>query len=352
MNSEIVYSDHFKKFIPFFENKDAKWSSVFILVDSNTHQYCLPLLLQAIPSLKNVEILEVDPGEESKEIEIASGLWLALNELNADRRSLLINLGGGMICDLGAWVAVNYKRGIDFIHIPTTLLAMVDASLGGKSGINLGGIKNLVGSFTKPLVVLNYIPFLESLPDKEWHSGYAEMIKHALINDDELWDKMKMISPDDHDEISVLIEPVASIKSSIVDLDFRESGDRKKLNYGHTIGHAIESVSIEKGKALSHGHSVAIGMALANSISHEMDLLSEETRKEINSFLYSLYSPPKWLFKEQKAIMSRVLKDKKNDGESIKMVLLKKVGSAEIDIKINEDQIIRALKSGLEEYSQ
>jgi len=352
VDTGIVYSDHLKDFIPFFEDKDAKWSSVFILVDSNTHQYCLPFLLKAIPTLKNVEILEVDPGEESKDIEIATGLWLALNDLNADRRSLLINLGGGMICDLGAWVAVNYKRGIDFIHIPTTLLAMVDASLGGKSGINLGGIKNLVGSFTKPLAVLNHLPFLDSLPDKEWHSGFAEMLKHALISDKGLWDKMKNISPDDHDEISGLIEAVASVKRKIVDRDFKENGDRKKLNFGHTIGHAIESLSIEKGKALSHGHSVAIGMALANSISSEMDLLPEEIQKEINSFLYQLYTPPKWLYKENKAILSKVLKDKKNEGESIKMVLLKKVGGAVIDIQIKEDQIIKALKSGLEEYSQ
>jgi 3-dehydroquinate synthase len=348
VEKKIPYADHFEALNEFLQNN--KWSSIFILVDSNTHEHCLPKLLNNVELLKNVEILEVDAGEESKDIEIAGGLWLALNDMNADRNSLLINLGGGMIGDLGAWVAVNYKRGIDFIHLPTTLLAMVDASIGGKSGVNLGGIKNLVGSFTRPAFVFNYLPFLGTLPQNEWESGYAEMLKHALLSDASFWKEISAISPFEVEKVTGLIERSAQIKMDIVAKDFKESGLRKKLNYGHSLGHAIEAISFEKEKWMSHGHAVAIGMCLENIISTKMGRLDNEKMNEINSILLDLYDFPEWIVGEEDTVISKLQKDKKNTGEIIKMVLLHSIGKVEIDIPVTEKLVRESLKYAKDEY--
>ena len=347
MEKKIQYTDQFEGLNEFLH--DNKWSSIFILVDSNTHKHCLPILLNNIELLKNVEILEVDPGEESKDIEIASGLWLALNELDADRNSLLINLGGGMVCDLGAWVAANYKRGIDFIHLPTSLLAMVDASIGGKSGVNLGGIKNLVGSFTEASFVLNYLPFLDTLPQNEWDSGFAEMLKHALLSDRSFWNDLNVISPNETEKVIGFIERSAKIKLDVVARDFKESGLRKKLNYGHSLGHAIEALSFDKEKCLSHGHAIALGICLENIISYKMGRLDEGDLNAINSVLLGIYDFPEWIFQEGDAIISKLLKDKKNEGETIKMVLLNSVGDVEIDVAVTQKQVRDALKYAKDE---
>ena len=343
LNTKFLFSEVSDDLDQLFQENSERWSSIFILVDTNTHENCLPLFLNSVNFDDNVEILEIEAGEKSKDIEIATGLWMTLSELNADRKSLIINLGGGVVCDLGAWVAANYKRGIDFIHVPTTLLAMIDASIGGKTGIDMGGIKNLVGSFSLPHSVLNHPPFLNTLVDKEWYSGFAEMIKHGLIDDNQLWNKVKSISPKDHDEVKNLIQETATIKINVVKADFKEKGDRKKLNFGHTIGHAIEAISIERDEILSHGHCVAIGMVLATLISHKKGVLDDSEMKLINDYILKLYTIPNWLIEESDRLIEKVQKDKKNIGDVILMVLLTSIGEAIIDVEVEKDMIKEVL---------
>ncbi len=343
LNTKFIYTEDSNDLDQFFKEQTKKWSSIYILVDSNTHEHCLPSFLNSVKFESDVEILEIEAGEESKDIEIATGLWMALAELKADRKSLIINLGGGVVCDIGAWVAANYKRGIDFVHVPTTLLAMVDASIGGKTGIDMGGIKNLVGSFTLPFSTLNYSPFLETLPDEEWRSGFAEMIKHGLISDAGLWSKIRNISPKDHEEIKSLIHETAGIKINIVKDDFKEKGERKKLNFGHTVGHAIETVCIEKGDAISHGHAVALGMVLATIISVKKGLLSSSIMNLINDYILAYYSIPTCLGNEIQLVIEKARHDKKNIGDRILMVLLNDIGEAVIDIEVDEELVKEAL---------
>jgi len=323
----------------FFKEQKDRWSAIFILVDSNTHQHCLVPFIERVEGFDSIEILEVEPGEGSKDIEIATNLWLSLAELNTDRNALIVNLGGGVVCDLGGWVASNYKRGIDFIHVPTTLLAMVDASIGGKTGIDLGGIKNLVGSFSSPVAVVSDSSFLNTLAQIEWDSGYAEMIKHALIADKELWKKIKVILPHEHEKIKTHISRAIEIKKNIISKDFKESGQRKALNYGHTIGHAIEAISFDRGEALSHGHAIAIGMMLANNIATKKGMLSKSISDEINTYLSSIYSVPDWLPAVKSELELKIANDKKNAQNRILMVLLKNLASIEIDVEVTKKEI-------------
>lgn len=343
MKTVYINGDVLTDFNQFFIQQKDRWSSVFVLVDSNTHQHCLVSFIQGTEGLDKVEILEVEPGESTKDIEIAMNLWLSLAELNADRKALVLNLGGGVVCDLGGWVAANYKRGIDFIHIPTSLLAMVDASIGGKTGIDLGGIKNLVGSFSSPVAVVSHTPFLKTLPQREWDSGYAEMIKHALIADKELWIQLRQTMPNEHEKIESHIPNAIQIKRDVVSKDFEEKGLRKMLNYGHTIGHAIESISIERGEELSHGHAIAIGMMLANIISSKKEFLPKNVQDEINDYLKSIYSIPRWLMNVKSELDNKIANDKKNSENRILMVLLKDVASVEIDVEVSNLEIDEAI---------
>lgn len=345
MNKSQFNSTSISDFNQFFIKNRDQWSSVFILVDTNTHQFCLPFFLQNFVLDEKIEILEVDAGEAAKDIEIAAGLWMSLSELNADRKSLIINLGGGVICDLGGWVAANYKRGIDFIHIPTSLLAMIDASIGGKTGIDFAGVKNLIGSFTNPNWIINEPSFLNTLAQEEWSSGYAEMVKHALVASEVLWDSISKITPEKHDKIIELIDETKQIKIDIVAKDYKESGVRKVLNFGHTFGHAIEAIAIERSEVLSHGHSIALGMVLANRISFEKGLLAKEKKEEINNYLLSIYSMVPWLAEEKEKIFYKMSKDKKNDGNSILMVLLRDISDVVIDINISADEVESVLTS-------
>lgn len=343
MNNFLFINNTISDFNQFFEENKNNWTTIFILVDTNTHAFCLPSFLQQVEMEVSIEILEVDAGEDSKDIEIAAGLWLSLNELNADRKSLIINLGGGVVCDLGGWVAANYKRGIDFIHVPTSLLAIIDASIGGKTGIDLGGVKNLVGSFTNPSMLINEPSFLDTLPQKEWESGYAEMLKHALISNKGLWNTFSNINPENHDEIKALIDETRQVKIDIVKEDYKEGGKRKMLNFGHTIGHAIEAISLERDEDLTHGNCVALGMVLANMISYEKGFLDKDKMESINDYLLSIYSMVPWLEKEKENIFTRMTKDKKNEGERVKMVLLNDISDVVYDVDVKRKEVEKVL---------
>lgn len=326
-------------------NRNAKnWTSVYVLVDSNTLNYCLTEMMDHIDLLQAAEILEIEPGESNKTIEIATGLWQTLSETEADRSALMINVGGGVITDLGGWVASTYKRGIDFIHIPTTLLGMVDAAIGGKTAIDLDGAKNMVGTFSLPQAIFAIPSFLDTLPEREWLSGFAELFKHALIADPQLWEYLEQSGMAGLALNPEKIEQASRIKEAVVKEDFKESGQRKTLNYGHTLGHAIESISMQIDDIpLSHGHAIAIGMKLANQIAVKRELLSKSTSDRINTFINRYYKQPEWLNNRKADLLQFVKMDKKNRGGQIRMVLIVKIGSTLIDVEVSEKEILSVL---------
>ena len=259
------------------------YSKVAILVDENTKRNCLPKL----PQLENSIIIEVTSGEINKSISSCNYIWEQLSEHNFDRDSLLINLGGGVIGDMGGFAASTYKRGIDFIQVPTTLLAMVDASVGGKLGVDFNGLKNQIGLFNNPESVLIFPEFLETLPENQLKSGYAEVVKHALISDNNLWEKIISV-PFNEMNWGEIIETSINIKNKIVLSDPYEKGERKKLNFGHTFGHAVESYYLEKGTPILHGEAVLMGILLEVEIS----LVSQEQNNEIKNYILSNFSLP------------------------------------------------------------
>lgn len=320
---------------------DAK---LFILVDENTVKFCLPSLISKVSALSEAEILEIGVGEESKSVEISAQLWSVLSELNADRGSVIINLGGGVVTDLGGFVAGTFKRGIRFFNIPTTLLAQVDASVGGKVGINHDGLKNEIGLFNNPDAVFIDPDFLSTLPRRQLMSGFSEMIKHGLICDKSYWETLKEVSLFELESLDEAILTSIKIKNEIVSSDPFESGRRKILNFGHTVGHAIESYSFESdAKEVLHGEAVAMGMVCESFISHRLGMLREEELQEITAFIFSHYTR---IFIDQ-LVFHRLIElmnhDKKNRGGEIKMSLIQGIGNAVIDKPIKADLIIDAL---------
>src|SRR5690554_6762169 len=261
----------------FFENqfdslnkflKERSYSKIFILTDRNTGEQCLPILIAGMPVDFEYDIIEVDPGEENKNIDFCIGIWKMLLDFGAERNSLLINLGGGVVTDMGGFAASTYKRGIDFIQIPTTLLSQVDASIGGKTGIDLDTVKNIIGTFTQPQAVFINVDFLKTLDKRQLVSGFAEMIKHAFIFDANYYQELKAFDFDHPSE--AMIYRSVQIKNEVVKEDPKESGLRKILNFGHTIGHAVETYSIDNDKdSLVHGEAIAIGMICEAYLSHK-----------------------------------------------------------------------------------
>ena len=236
-------------------------SKIFLLADKHTNECCTPIVLSVLATDIPLEIIEIEAGEPHKHIDTCTQVWYALSELGADRKSLLINIGGGVVTDLGGFVASTYMRGIPFINIPTSLLAMVDASVGGKTGVDLGALKNLVGVINNPKGVLIYPDFLATLPTEELRSGMAEMFKHGLISDEGYWHKMCNLSELTEAHLGSLIYESVIIKNEVVTQDPTEKGLRKTLNYGHTLGHAIESYCLQNPnrERLLHGEAIAIG---------------------------------------------------------------------------------------------
>jgi 3-dehydroquinate synthase len=309
-----------------------------ILVDENTKTHCLEYLLTEFSSLKNAEIIEIPAGEENKVLEICYQIWESLSEYQISRHDVMINLGGGVVSDLGGFVASIYKRGIDFINIPTSLLAMVDASVGGKTGVDLGSYKNQLGLFSNPVALYVDAGFLSSLPEEEQLSGYAEMLKHGLIKDKHYWNQLKSKSPSliDVDDIYHSIE----LKKEIVQQDPFEKNERKKLNFGHTVGHALEGFLLGTNKQITHGHAVAIGMLCESHLSFKKGLLSEQVYEEIAEVIKEKYKQISINEGDYPSLISLIKNDKKNHQNQIKCVLLKAIGNAVIDIELKEEEIL------------
>ena len=320
------------------------FSKYFVLVDENTKKHCLPIVAEVLKQLElEYTTLEVKAGEESKSLGVCSTLWTSLTEQQADRNALLINLGGGMITDLGGFVASIYKRGIDFINLPTSLLAMIDASLGGKCGIDFESNKNQLGVFNIALATFFFSGFLNTLPKDELLSGYAEILKHALITDKEHWNGVKKLKLDKDLPSEELIRHSVAIKSRIVEIDPKEKGERRKLNFGHTIGHAIESYFLERNQTIPHGFAIAAGIICESFLSISHAGLSKNEFEEIEDFIDKNYHRLKIEKSELQNLMKFILQDKKNEGGRTNFTLLNGIGTSVINQSVTIEEIESAL---------
>lgn len=326
--------------------KKNNFSKIFILVDNNTHEYCLPYFLENLETDVVIEIIEIEEGEINKTIDTCLGLWNTLSELDADRKSLLINVGGGVITDMGGFVASTFKRGIAYINIPTTLLSMVDASVGGKTGVDLGHLKNQIGIISTPDIVLIDTKYLSTLPQNQMRSGLAEMLKHGLITGESYWNNFTDLASLNINDLDTLIYESVLIKKDVVDKDPKENGLRKTLNFGHTLGHAIEShfLSNPEKTTLLHGEAIAIGMVLACYLSSEISGFPIETTNSIKEILSNYYGKVTIEENDYAPIMELLKYDKKNNHGNINFVLLKNIGEPVIDCKVEDDLILDSFK--------
>lgn len=325
------------------------YSKIFVLVDENTNEHCLPYFLSNLPTEIEIEIIEIEAGEENKNMYTCIDLWHTLIDLEADRKSILLNLGGGVITDIGGFVASTFKRGIDFINIPTTLLAMVDASVGGKNGVDLGNLKNQIGVINEPTSVVILSKFLETLPSNQMRSGLAEMLKHGLIYDTLYWNKLKNLNDLNTDDLDILIKQSIEIKNKIVSQDLKENGIRKALNFGHTLGHAIESYCVEsedKNQVL-HGEAIAIGMILESHISYQSNFISKEDFAEIKYIITDVFEKIQFNESDIQNIMNLLVFDKKNEFGNVQFTLLNKIGESKINQIVDESLILLAFEDYL-----
>ena len=322
----IYFGENGYKYLSEWINKE-KYSKIFLISDTNTHECCVYTFLQKFPF--EVEIIEVEAGEENKNLETCISLWNALSDLGADRKSLLINIGGGVITDMGGFVASTFKRGIDFINIPTTLLAMVDASIGGKTGVDLGVLKNQVGIINNPKLLLIDINYLNTLPKEEFRSGLAEMFKHGLIQSSLYWEKMKHLDTFTTENLEEIIFESIEIKN--------------------TLGHAIESYSIKhREKRLLHGEAVVIGMILASFLSYKALDFPMSKLNEIKKTLLEYFPKENFTSAEIDKILKFLKYDKKNAYGHIYFVLLKDIATPIWNIEVEESVIYEAFDYYLE----
>lgn len=323
-----------------------RYSMAVIITDSNTQQYCLPLFLQRFETDLPIEIVELEPGEENKTIETCTQVWQALAEIGADRKSIIINLGGGVITDLGGFVASTFKRGIDFINIPTTLLGMVDAAIGGKTGVDLGSLKNQVGVIKNPVAVLADTSYLATLPAEEIRSGFAEMLKHGLIYDKSYWESVVSLTNLTNDDLDAAIKRSVEIKMGVVEQDPHEKNLRKILNFGHTLGHAIESYFLDSKdkKTLLHGEAIAAGMILEAHLSMQKKMLSENEYNYIKEVLRGIFGKLEITENDEAEIIKLLLHDKKNEFGTVKFVLLQETGKAIINQEADNSLINNAFR--------
>jgi len=322
----------------------GSYSNIFIIADENTSQHCLPNFLAQLATELPIEIIEFDAGEINKNIETCIQVWHALTDMGADRKSLVINVGGGVVTDLGGFAASTFKRGMDFINVPTTLLAMVDASVGGKTGVDLGVLKNQIGVINNPVAVLIDTQYLETLPGAEMRSGLAEMLKHGLIEDEKYWAEFSNLDGLTTDDLGSLIYRSVLIKNNVVMQDPTEKGLRKILNFGHTLGHAIESYFLESPDktTLLHGEAIAIGMMLEAHISMAQNMLPETEYIQIKEVILSIFPKVEFTAQDIEIVIGLLIHDKKNEAGKVQFVLLERIGHAVINKEVENQLIFNA----------
>lgn len=328
--------------------QQKNYSKIFIIVDENTNEFCLPQFLPLLATDIPLEIIELESGEINKNIQTCTEVWSILTDFGADRKSLILNIGGGVISDLGGFVASTFKRGIDFINIPTTLLGMVDASVGGKNGVDLGALKNQIGTITNPEMVVIDTRFLETLPQNQMRSGLAEMLKHGLIADQNYWNQFQNLASSDSSDLDSLIHKAIVIKNVIVKQDPKEDGIRKALNFGHTLGHAIESYFLENEEktTLLHGEAIAAGMVLESYLSLKQNLITSEEYSQIKETIKSIFGTVEISENDLAPICDLLIHDKKNEYGKIQFVLLDGIGQ----VKLNQEIATDIIMSAFEDY--
>lgn len=324
---------------------ELKPTGIYFLVDENTHEHCLSAILANLETEIPFEIIEIEAGEELKTVDTAAQLWEILAEFKADRKALLVNVGGGVVTDLGGFVASTYKRGFKFINIPTTLLGMCDASIGGKTGIDLGYLKNIVGTFAHPEQIFFWPSFLKTLPFTELRSGFAEMLKHGIIADRKHWQDLTNNDKISPENVAPYINRSMQIKQEVVKKDFREQNIRKTLNFGHTVGHAIEGMFLQSGKTVPHGEAVAAGMICETHIALLEGLMDETTHDEIISSIRKFYPVLLVQSFNNDELIGLMQNDKKNSGsQSISFSLPDAIGNCRFDVQVSHKNLISALE--------
>ena len=341
----ISYPVHFqeesyKELSNLIETKN--YSTIFILVDENTLEHCYPKFIPNLDTDKKIEVIEIESGEINKNLETCIGVWNVITELGGDRKSLLITLGGGVITDLGGFVASCFKRGIDFVNIPSTLLSMVDASVGGKTGVDLGVLKNQIGLFANPQMVLVDDGYLNTVTEREIKSGTAEIIKYGLTYDIKLFYQIKLNKTLN---VNDLIFRSIEIKNEVVLKDPKEKNLRKILNFGHTLGHAIESFYLdsEDKENLTHGEAIAIGMVCESYMSSKLLGFASEKVNEVKDVVLSIYDKTNLLKEDFSSIMELLKHDKKNVNGKVNFVLLNDYEDFKLDCKVPEELIIESM---------
>ncbi len=343
MHPVVYESQSFGELLKFLEER--RYQKIFILVDENTEKYCLPILNPFIHSYEPV-VIKIQSGEDHKILKTCQVIWNQFLAYNANRQSLLINLGGGVIGDMGGFAASVYKRGFHFINVPTTLLAAVDASVGGKTGIDYRSFKNHIGIFVDPQAVFVNPVFFESLEIRQLKSGFAEMIKHGLISNADYYDQLSEIQDFFNVDWPNYIDESVKIKSKIVDEDPNEKGIRKLLNFGHTAGHAFESFSMENHDIpLLHGEAVALGMMMELDLSAKKLGFDETEADKIKKYLQSVFSIRKFKQEDFEGLLNFMMQDKKNTNQGINFTLLKEIGAGVIDQFCSKKEIAECLQA-------
>lgn len=343
MNQKVIVSGNLERDLV-NAIAECEHDKIFILTDQTTHDMCLPKL-QNFLCLKGAQSIVIKAGDTNKTLDSLAEVWTALSQGGATRHSLMINLGGGMVTDLGGFAASTFKRGIDFINIPTTLLAMVDASVGGKTGINFGGLKNEIGVFSDSKFVIINTQFLDTLDHDNICSGYAEMLKHGLISDNKHWAELVgfNLAQPDLAQLQRMVAESIKVKERIVTEDPHEHGIRKALNLGHTVGHALESFAMKHGRPVLHGYAVAYGMVCELYISARKTDFPTDKMHQTVRFILDHYGRLPYTCDDYPELLELMRHDKKNTSGIINFTLLGGIGDIRINQTATKEEIEEAL---------
>ena len=343
MNQKVIVSGNLERDLV-NAIAECEHDKIFILTDQTTHDMCLPKL-QNFLCLKGAQSIVIKAGDTNKTLDSLAEVWTALSQGGATRHSLMINLGGGMVTDLGGFAASTFKRGIDFINIPTTLLAMVDASVGGKTGINFGGLKNEIGVFSDSKFVIINTQFLDTLDHDNICSGYAEMLKHGLISDNKHWAELVgfNLAQPDLVQLQRMVAESIKVKERIVTEDPHEHGIRKALNLGHTVGHALESFAMKHGRPVLHGYAVAYGMVCELYLSARKTDFPTDKMHQTVRFILDHYGRLPYTCDDYPELLELMRHDKKNKSGIINFTLLGGIGDIRINQTATKEEIEEAL---------